>query len=57
MSQQKSNYDLAKFNITTLESCTIAEDNLECEVTESRIQNIDELKEMGVFSFTFCVIC
>ena len=57
MSQQKSNYDLAKSKLITLESCTIAEDNLESELTESRIQNIDELKEMGVFSFAFCVIC
>ena len=57
MSQQKSNYDLAKSKLITLESCTIAEDNLESELTESRIQNIDELKEMGLFSFAFCVIC
>ena len=57
MNQQKFKHDLADSDILNLESCTVATDNLDTEVTESRIENIDELKEMGVFSFTFCVIC
>ena len=57
MSQQKENFDITNDDIMTLDRCTVADTDTDNDVTESRIVNIDELKEMGVFSFTFCVIC
>ena len=56
MSQKKEHVANDEGSIMTLEQSTMLLDSADAS-TEERIVNMKELKEAGVFSFTFCVIC